>query len=174
MSPHLPAPALGFFLPGNPRTGVLTVQGPYGGVTWVLYTAAALNPSGAVLKFQHVPARNSHQVFPPVVSIQSSLNSAVNEVLFLLYVQVGPFFLVWKLKPFESKLLVLPMPGLLWTGTEQSFFRTATTASVGSAAPWAASRPSQHTFLFQCFPFSFRCSISFNFTQHFPLSYCWQ
>lgn len=94
--------------------------------------------------------------------------------LFLLYFQDGPFSLVWMLKPFDSKLIVLPMPGLLWTGTVRSFFQTATTASVGSAAPWAASQPSQHTYVFQCFPFSLRCSISFNFTQHFPLSYCWQ
>lgn len=71
-----------------------------------LHAATAQEPSAAAPKSQSVIARKYSLSSLPV-SIQSPLNSAENEVLFLLYVQDDLFSLLWMLKSLESRWIVL-------------------------------------------------------------------
>lgn len=98
-----------------------------------LHAATAQEPSAAALKSQPVPARK-YSLSSLSVSIQTPLNSAENEVLFLLYVQDDLFSLLWALKSLESRWIVLAEPGLQWTGRVQFFLHTSARAGFCCAA----------------------------------------
>lgn len=144
-----------FCLYGKPRLwGAHRAPRPASRAPWrsnvcALHRATAQEPSAAAPKSQLVPARKYSLSSLPI-SIQSSLNSAQNKVLFLLYVQDDIFSLLWMLKRLESRWIILAELGLQWTSRVQSFLHTcahagfcyaaASIAEDGSAALCAASR----------------------------------